>query len=212
MRNRILSLFIFGIAWTVSSTSHAYLEFAETGDIVPRGTYKVGLGPQIRMSDGSGVNISAYAESGFRDDLGWRAHVGTGDTDFYFGASVKWVPIPDYENQPAIGLRGDMAFANDNRVTTSVFRIAPLISKGFQTDYVYFTPYAALPLGTASTDGGSVTFTQLALGSDIKVDEWRDILFNVELGSNISKAFSYLSLNFFYFFDSGDGLKVRRQR
>lgn len=211
-RKTKLLAFVFGALLCLSSQSFAFMEFAESGDMTPKGTLKVGAGPQIRMSDGSGVNVTGYLESGFRDDLSWRVHLGAGETDFYAGGSVKWVPIPDYENQPAIGGRVDLEAGSKDSSTLTVFRVAPLISKGFQTDYVYFTPYAALPLGTSSYKGSSDFFTQLALGSDIKIDEWKNMLFNVELGSNISKSFSYLSLNYFYFFDAKDGIKVRRSR
>lgn len=192
--------------------AQAYVEFAESGDVTPRGTFKVGLGPQIRMSDGSGVNVSAHFESGLRDDLSWRLTAGGGETKFYGGGSVKWIPIPDYENQPAIGARTDLTFGSVQDVTTTVFRLAPLISKGFQTDLVFFTPYAAIPIGLASGGGASNVFAQLAIGSDIKVDSWENLLFNVELGSNLSKSFSYLSLNMFYFIDAKDGIKVRPKK
>lgn len=192
--------------------AQAYVEFAESGDVTPRGTYKVGLGPQIRMSDGSGVNVSAYFESGLRDDLSWRLTAGAGETKFYGGGSLKWIPIPDYENQPAIGARADLTFGNVANVTATVFRIAPLISKGFQTDLVFFTPYAATPIGLVSAAGASNVFAQLAIGSDIKVDQWKDLLFNVELGANLSKSFSYLSLNVFYYIDAIDGIKVRPKK
>lgn len=206
------ALSLLSILLIFSHRSFAFMEFAESGDITPRGTLKVGAGPQIRLSDGTGVNVTGYLESGFREDLSWRVHLGAGETDFAVGGSVKWIPIPDYENQPAIGGRVDLEVGSKSNNTISVFRVAPLVSKGFQTDYVFFTPYAALPLGISGSRGTSDFFTQLALGSDIKVDDWKNIVLNAELGANITKAFSYVSLNFFYFFDAKDGIKVRRSR
>lgn len=204
--------FVLILLALMSHQAHAYLEFAESGDVTPRGTWKVGAGPQIKMSDGSGVNISTYLESGLRDDMSWRAILGAGDTKFYGGASLKWIPIPDYDRQPAIGARADLQFGNVSDSTTTIFRVAPLISKGFQTDYVFFTPYAATPIGIATYSGKSDIFAQLAIGSDIKVDQWKNILFTAELGASLSKSFSYLSLNAFYFFDAKDGIKVRTRK
>ncbi|PWU17183.1 MAG: hypothetical protein C5B49_09385 [Bdellovibrio sp.] len=202
----------------VSFSARAWIEFAESGDVLPRGTYKLGGGPQFRMSElpgfsgtNSAATISTFMEGGIRDDLGWRATLGAGDLGFFLGGGMKWIPFPDYENQPAMGLRADVNFGKKNDSTLSAIRVAPLISKGVQTELVTFVPYAALPLGLASVDSTSSFMMQLALGSDIKPDAWKTVMFNVELGANITKAFSYLSINAFYLFDGGAGFKIRRK-
>lgn len=205
----LLSLFSWHLA---SSTAYGYLEIAESGDITPNGTFKAGVGPQIRMTDPYGTNLTGYLESGIREDLSWRATLGGGETKFFLGGSLKWIPFPDLENQPAMGARADLNFASADNVTATTFRIAPLLSKGMATEYVYFTPYVALPIGIASASGTTTVFSQLVLASDISINDAKDWLFNVELGSNLSKSFSYFSLNVFYYFDAKEGIKVNRSK
>jgi hypothetical protein len=82
----------------------AYYTFQDTGDLLKPGTYAVGGELQFKTSDGSGTNIIGRAEGGWRDDLNWRGFAGLGKVDFQAGGLVKWVPIPDFGKQPAIGL------------------------------------------------------------------------------------------------------------
>lgn len=182
----------------IALPSWAYLTVGESADVTPKDILKIGIEPQIRMSEGSGTNLSFFLDSGLRDDLSWRALIGTGETDLVVDGSIKWVPIPDLEDQPAIGVRGDLIFGREANESFTTVRVVPLVSKQMQTDYVLFTPYVALPLGLQGYQGRSTSIAQLALGSDIKLDEWKNAMFNVELGANLNNSFSYLSFNAVY--------------
>ncbi len=59
---------------------------------------------------------------------------------------LKWMPIPDLEGQPAIGVNLGIIYANDNNVRDLSFRAEPLVSKRLAIDQTVFTPYVALPV------------------------------------------------------------------
>lgn len=189
-------------------SANAFLTIGESADVTPMGTLKIGVEPQIRLSEGSGANMSVFVDGALREDLSYRALLGAGETDLVLAGSMKWVPFPDFERQPAIGFRGDINVGRDVNQTFTTVRVAPIVSKQMQTDFVLFTPYAALPVGMQGYAGKTDTVAQLAIGSDIKPDEYPLMMFNVELGSNINRAFSYLSFNFVYLMGEDSSLKV----
>lgn len=190
-------------------SANAFLTIGESTDVTPKGTLKLGIEPQIRLSEGSGANLSVFLDGGIQEDLSWRAQLGAGETDLSLGASVKWVPYPDFEKQPAVGFRGDFFIGREANETFTTFRVAPMVGKQLQTDLVLFAAYVALPLGIQGYQGKTETLAQLALGSDIHLDDWKNSMFNVELGANVNKAFSYLSFNYVYIMNDKSGLKVR---
>lgn len=211
MRKRLLIPALTMTLSLLAAPAHAYLAIGESADVTPAGTLKLGIEPQIRLSEGSGANVSVFIDGGLREDMSYRALLGAGETDLVIAGSFKWVPFPDFERQPAIGFRGDINFGREQEETFTAVRIAPIISKQMQTDYVLFTPYAALPVGMQGARSKTDTIAQLAIGSDIRIDDTPNFLFNVELGSNINRAFSYLSFNFTYLMNENHGFKVRRR-
>lgn len=98
-----LTVLISALLFFSSQNSHAFYETGESGEIAKEGTYKIGLMPQLRLSDGSGMNFTGFFDRALNDESSLRIHAGLGETDFYMGGSYKWIPIPDYKNQPAIG-------------------------------------------------------------------------------------------------------------
>lgn len=185
-----------------SSPAFAYLTIGESLDITPAGIMKIGVEPQIRLSEGSGANVNFFIDKAIQDDLSWRALIGAGETDLVGTASIKWVPIPDFEQQPAIGVRGDVTLARDADQSFTTFRIAPMISKQIPTEQATFSPYMAIPVGMRGYNGGSDSIAQLVLGSDMKLTEVPNMMFNAELGTNLNKAFSHLSINAVYLFSN----------
>lgn len=183
------------------SAAHAFLAINESGELTPPGVMKVGVEPQLRLSDGSGGNIGIFADSGINDEWSWRAQLGTGETDFWAGGSAKWVPFPDYGQQPAIGLRVDANFGREGDESFTVFRLAPLVSKGFDTEIGRVNPYLALPFGIFSRKGDSDNISQFVIGSEGRFDNARGFVFSAELGFNMSKTFSYLAGTVTYFFN-----------
>jgi hypothetical protein len=177
----------------VGSQAFAVLEVGESGEVTGQGMNRVGLVPQVKTSNGGGANISAFFDSGLNDSTSARLWAGTGDTDFDLGGSLKWVPIPDYENQPALGLRGSAFYLRDGSVSSSVLRVEPLISKKFDVDIGELTPYASLPLMVQTRDSSSTTEMQLTVGSEYVHPDVKKLRFGAELGFDLKDSFSYIA-------------------
>lgn len=204
------SLFLLILCSTLPAFS--YQTLGESGDVTPLDTLKLGIEPQLRISDGGAANFTLFLDAAIREDLSWRAQIGTGETDLYAGGSIKWIPIPDFEKQPALGLRTDAIFGREMDETFWSLRLAPLISKRVDSDYILFSPYLAPTLGYAGTKGKSDTFSQLIIGSEIRPHDMDRFVFDVELGSNLTKSFSYISFNLTYLLEPnarGSAIKVK---
>lgn len=185
----------------LTAQASAFLTTNESGELTTPGTFRIGAEPQLRISDGSGGNVGFFVDSGVNDEWSWRAQLGTGDTEFWGTASAKWVPIPDLDSQPAIGLRPEVTFGRDENESFSVFRVSPIVSKKIDTEIGKLTPYLALPIGVFAWRGKSDTISQIVIGSEGKFEEMPTLLFSAELGMNMSKTFSYISGSISFFFD-----------
>lgn len=187
-------LTVFALTLIISARSFAFMEMAESGDIGGQGVYRVGLIPQAKTSDGSGANISGFFDAGLNDETSARAWLGSGDTDLVIGGTVKWIPIPDYNNQPAVGGRVGAFYFRDGGETYSVFRLDPLVSKKFDTDIGQLTPYAAVPVMFFTHSNSTKTQVQLTLGTEYVHPEVKKLRFGGELGFDIKDSFSYVAV------------------
>jgi hypothetical protein len=174
-------------------SAHAFLEVGESGEITGQGMYRVGLIPQIKTSDGGGANISGFFDAGLNDSTSARAWVGSGDTDFVLGGTVKWIPIPDYGEQPALGLRFGGFYFRDDSLSSSIFRVDPMISKKFDVDIGELTPYAALPLMLETHNSTSTTEVQLVVGTEYVHPDVKKLRFGAEFGFDLKDSFSYVA-------------------
>lgn len=207
-QNKILKIsFIFLTALLLSRTSLAYLTVGETAEVLPEGYYKFGLEPQLIVSDGSGFNLGAFFDTHIENGIDGRIEIGGGSTEFWTAGTVKWVPIPDVDKQPAVGLRGGFSFARDNGSDFYHLLIAPIISKKADTQYGEMVPFLALPLSIPIINKKvkSETEIQLAIGA-----EWfqnKDVNYGLELDLNLSKSFSAVSAFISFPFDGAVGFK-----
>jgi hypothetical protein len=117
----------------------------------------------------------------------------------------KWVPIPDYEKQPAVGLMSGFLYSRQGwqheQRDVLDFRVHPIISKQMETDIGLFTPYGSLPLGVTFVKGTSVFPVQLVGGTEFKPYSWENISFFAELGLDVHDAFSYIEFAAAFYFD-----------
>ncbi|MBC7742449.1 MAG: hypothetical protein H7061_09640 [Bdellovibrionaceae bacterium] len=201
----ILSTFAF------SGKAQAYLSINETAELLPEGYFRFGVAPQIKLTDNiqnsnsTGFNLGAFFDYFIVDDLNGRLAVGGGSTDFWTQASVKWVPFPDVDRQPAMGLRGAVIYARDSDLDFYDFQVAPIISKVGDTRYGKMIAFAALPITFINTKNKSTTGTQFAVGG-----EWfshEKFHFGVELDLNLSNSISAVSSFISFPFDSSIGYK-----
>jgi len=191
MKKMILTALV--LTFITSAQAFAFMEMAESGDVGGQGAYRVGLIPQVKTSDGSGANISGFFDTGLNDETSARLWLGSGDTDLLLGGTVKWIPIPDYNNQPAVGGRVGAFFFRKSSESFTTFRFDPLISKKFETDLGLLTPYAAVPIMLVNHNSSSTTELQLTLGSEYVHPDVKKLRFGAELGFDVKDSFSYIS-------------------
>ncbi len=196
---------IFFAAFILSRPSQAYLAVNETAELLPEGYVKFGVAPQLRLSDDSGLNAGAYFDTYVAENFNGRVELGGGKTDFWTQASLKWVPFPDVERQPALGLRGAVIYARDENIDFYNVQIAPMMSKVADTRYGKMIPFIALPITFMNTKDKSTTGTQFTVGA-----EWfsnRDMHIGAEIDLNLSKSYTAISTFISFPFDSAIGYK-----
>src|SRR5690606_35892384 len=98
----LLRLPIFLMLLT-AQPAFAFYTLFETGDLLPEDKMQVSAEAQFVTSGDDGTNIIGRLDKGFDDESNLRFMAGVGTTDFQFGGFLKWVPFPDFGNQPAIG-------------------------------------------------------------------------------------------------------------
>lgn len=175
------------------NSAHAFMSTQESNEITPKGKFKLGFEPQVRTSNGTGTNFSGFFDTGINEQMSARAYVGSGDTDFALGGSLKWVPIPDYERQPAIGGKFSLINWREKSESFFTFRIEPIVSKKLSTEIGTFIPYASLPVMFNTGNDYNKTTAQVAFGSEFLHPEADNMTFGAELGFDAKDSFSYIS-------------------
>lgn len=189
--------------------AQAFYSTFTTGDMLAEDKYEAGVETQFVTSGDDGVNLVGRLDVGYNDESSFRGMLGFGVTDFQVGGFYKWVPIPDYDNQPAMGILAGAQYAKYNNESEVALRVHPFLSKKFEVDFGDLTPYAALPIGLRSYDGDTDLPLQLALGSRLRTDHFEKIEWMAEIGMNLSDAFTYISVSAVLEFDSESGLEFR---
>lgn len=206
-------LFSSLFALLISIPAHAYYAVLDNGEILPSGQFK--LTPSFQsITDSGGANVSARVDAGLDDEFGMRGLVGFGKTDFFLGGILKWMPVPDIEGQPAIGMNMGLVYAKYDDIRDATIRFEPLVSKRMNVDTTVFTPYASIPLGirTRSSDNPDVDVNtklawQLVVGTQLQLEQWKKMQFIGELGINLDNAPSHLSVGAIFYFDE-NGLSI----
>lgn len=189
----------------ISAPAFAYYDVLDTGEILAKGNYKLTAGTQF-LTDHGGANVDAMFDMGFNEEFGVRALMGFGETDIFAGGMFKWVPVPDIENQPAIGFNLGLIYAKDGETRDLSFRLEPLVSKNFKLEATVWTPYASLPVSLRARDqldGPNRTDLawQLVAGTQLQVEKWKKLQFMAEVGVDLDKALSHFSIAALLYFD-----------
>lgn len=190
----------------LSPSAFAYYSTWDTGDVLKAGHYESSLEAQFVTTDGSGANLVGRFDMPVQDDSSARVMLGAGTVDFHMGGFYKYVPYPDTDKQPAIGLIGGVLYARNEGNNYMTVRIAPIVSKAFHVDFGTLTPYASLPIGLCSRRGGTDVPAILALGSDLQTSHFKHMRWRAELGFNLNDAYSYVSLGAILNFDEENGI------
>lgn len=191
MSARITKLVL--IALMASAPALAHYSVQDTGELLEPGRYAVGTELQFVTSGDDGANILGKFDAGFSDSFNFRGIVGTGDTDFQLQALVKWVPIPDFEKQPAFGVLAGPLYARYSGENELSLRVVPFVSKKFEVEFGTLTPYAALPFAIRTYDSDTDAPFQFALGTKYSHPDLKGADFTAEIGFDIDKAYNYIS-------------------
>ena len=122
-------MLLVGCVGLLGSQAFAYYDVLDNGEVLPQGHYKLTGDAQL-LTDTGGLNVGAIFDAGFQDEYGIRALAGTGRTDYFMGALFKCMPIPDTENQPAVGFNAGLLYAKWEDSRDLTFRFEPLVSTG----------------------------------------------------------------------------------
>lgn len=206
---RILAVVASWSLWVLPSIGHAYYSTLTTGDLLERGNYEMNVETQFITDDDSGVNLVGRFDSWLSEDSNLRAVLGFGTTDFQVGGFYKWVPYPDVEGQPAIGLMAGLLYASTEGLDDISVRVHPFVSKKFEIELGEITPYGALPFGIRSMDGETDVPVQAVIGAELKTVNLEKIRFMGEIGFDINEAFTYVSLAASLQWDEENGIQFK---
>lgn len=191
---RFIKFQLFIVLILIPTLALAHYTVQDTGDLLKEDEMQFSSEVQFVTSGDEGVNLIGRFDKGFDSDSNLRFLVGAGTTDFEIGAFYKWVPFPDFESQPAIGLTLGTHVAKYAGHTELGVRAIPFVSKKFETDHGDFTPYIALPLAYANYDHDGYSPIHLTLGTRYRHPDFEQCDFTAELGFDLHEAFSYVSI------------------
>lgn len=173
--------------------SSAYIIMGESGELVEPGKSTLGFFPQFILSDGGAFNFISFVDTGLTEASSFRVQLSTGETDISGGASFKWVPIPDYQNQPAVGIKLGASLGREGDNNFSHFQVAPVLSKKRSTDYGLFIPYGAIQWSNLYISGENLRSLQLLAGTEYLHDD-TNLRFGAELAVEAKEASTYLGV------------------
>lgn len=186
--------FLIFLMLTLSFNANAFLETVDTGELVGKDSYRAYGGINAIFNDVEGVNVMGRISTGILEESEVQLELGFGSVDFNVGAYYKWVPIPDYENQPAVGIKIGGHYgriANNDLVNISG---VPLISKKFKTELGDFSPYGALPISLHFISGKTNLGLAANLGTQWTTLRWDDIHFFLDIRLELIETFSAVSV------------------
>jgi hypothetical protein len=183
----------------------AYLSVGGAAEIPKEGTYLMGGSAQALINEGGGLMAGGFLEIPHSEDFSSRYYLGVGKIDYHMSAGIKWVPIPDINNQPAMGVKISGWYARTADLNVTTVQIAPLFSKRFKTESGIFTPYASVPVNITNTKDRSYTGTQFTMGSEFHHPDLGEMFFGAELALNLKDSYSFIGATVSVPFDGEKG-------
>ena len=189
-----LFLIVFFVSALFTSTHAAYLSLGESGEVIPESTFQVGAAPQVITNGDGGFNVAAFLDAGWTDSFSSRFMLGAGEVDFYVSGSAKWIPFPDVDRQPAMGLKLSLWYAREGSSNINTIQLLPMVSKKYPTDNGIFIPYAAYGISNYSIAGSNKTGDQFFIGSDWKNPDFGSINVTGEIATSLKDSTSSISI------------------
>lgn len=187
-----VGLFLF------ASTGFASLRSGENAEIIPLNKMQAGAQGMIGLGSHSEFNIAGHLDKAINQDSQVRGIVGMGKYGLLAGASYKWTPFPDFENQPAIAFKSGIQVYRLKKSSVLDIFFQPIISKKYKTDKGTVIPYISVPLGVTYYKDESVTPIQFIMGST-----YYD--YGAEIGLELQNSDSYILFYWNYLFDEIKG-------
>jgi len=168
MKTLLKQLLIISCFLLSALPANAFLELNETAELLPDDSrYRIGFFPQVYLENGGGTNFGSFLDMYVAQDINTRFTLGGGATDFWAGGTLKWVPYPDYGEQPALGFRGGVTYALDNSTSLYSFQVTPILSKIFDTKFGKLNPYLGAPVSWVYVNSSrSYTAVQFIVGAE----------------------------------------------
>ena len=179
-----------------SQESQAVYTLGESAEVLSEGTYNMGFEPQIVINNpygSSGLNGDFVFDYPVQADGSLRAKVGTGMSLFDASIAYKYIPFPDYLEQPAVGIKVEACSSSTNSLVTNGFRITPMTSKAFETSLGRLDPYAGLTMSLLTTGSTSTTGFQATGGSELRSSRHSRFIVAAELNLNLSNSWSSIA-------------------
>lgn len=186
-----------------------YLTVLESGEMLPQNQYRIGVIPQVVTSDTSGINIDGTLDALWNESASSRFYLGVGKMDFHLGGSLKYVPFPDVDKQPAIGLRTAAWYARYKDEGYFTVSVGPLVSKKVKHEKGIFAPYVALPINYTLNRTRDYYSQQFVVGTEFVTPETELFTWAAEIGLNLKDSYSYIAMYVGYQFDQSKGIKGR---
>ena len=177
---------------------------------VAPGKFALGVEPQLTLTSGAGLGVSARYTQGINDLMNASLNLGNGSgpRQARIGGAVTFDFFPDLDKQPGIGLTVQTDYvrapvidrpADSTAVASQVeLLLIPYIHKGVTWQQNEVDPFFALPLGLVFQDGLYRTKSTFVIGALFKITD--PIRTSVEAGLGATHSDSYLSGGLTYYY------------
>lgn len=177
-----------------------YQSLMTSGDMVQPDKFQVMGYIENIFNDLDGVNANVRGTYGINDELQADMEIGSGNFDVMLGAFLKWVPIPDFEKQPALGVRAGFSYINTDKYSQTSVSAMPFVSKGIDSVNGRFVPYFGLPFAVNSNKNSTYFSSRIAVGAEWTHPEYKQFHGVAELGLELSKSFGSFNIGASYDF------------
>lgn len=191
----------FLIFWAIFlGTSLAQASVSTMPRFVAPGDSAMGIEPEVVLTSGAGIGITARYTYGLNDLMNVMAVLGTGTgpRKFRLGTATTFDFFPDIEGQPGIGL--GVSGVYQRLADTGQFEVmtTPYLHKTFVTGNNEVEPYFAVPFGMGFSEGRYRALSTLALGAMFKSTP-AQIRYNIEFGIAVNNTDTYISAGLTYY-------------
>lgn len=179
---------------SLSTNALAYYSLMDTADILGPREYTITGEGQWVTSGERGLNVRTHFDQAINDSSQLRYTLGSGVNALQAGFHYKWVPIPDYDEQPGVGFIFGTSYAKIPGDSVLAFTAKVVASKNYFLEAGVITPYGGLSTSLGVRSDDTVSPSQLTVGSRWKPESWNHSFIMGEISWDITDAFTYISV------------------